>query len=442
MTANSGERKCEVLAVGFGPSNIALAIAVQELNLAGAYRFIDARDGPEWQPGMMLAGADIQNNPLRDLVTPRNPKSHFTFVNYLKEAGRLFEYLNLGINYPLRADYAQYVSWVAQHFSTRVDYGVRALRLEIDEEGDRWRVVTAEQTYLARVVILGTGRSPHIPEVFLPLVGPRVFHLNEYLPRIEALRLTGRLRKVVVVGASQSAVEINLDLANRFPDLEIHMVHRSFSMRLKDTSPFSDRVYMPEFVDYFFRADQVQRDRLYKQLYATNYSAADADVLRALYLKIYEERLGGRTRIHLHNNTVVHAASLCPQGVRLGLREQVTGMTEELLADAVVVATGFLNFGRGEGRELVPPLLRTALNQSPEHAELPIQRHYRLAIDGIPPIFLNGLCESSHGFGDAGSFSLLSLRAAEIATAVGTLLQTPEKSIDEDAVSFQLVWPE
>jgi L-ornithine N5-oxygenase len=431
-----------VLAVGFGPSNIALAIAVQELNVAEEFRFIDAREGSEWQPGMMLAGSDIQNNPLRDLVTPRNPKSHFTFINYLKEAGRLFEYLNLGINYPLRTDYAQYVSWVAHHFSDQVDYGVRALRLELDEQGDCWRVITTEQTYLARVVILGTGRSPHIPEVFRPLIGSRVFHLDEYLPRIEALRWTDRLRKVVVVGASQSAVEINLDLANRFPDLEIHMVHRSFSMRSKDTSPFSDRVYMPEFVDYFFNADQAQRDRLYKQLYATNYSAADADVLRALYLKIYEERLHGRTRIHLHDNTAVEGASLCPQGIRLSLREQVTGRAEELLADAVVVATGFLNFGRGEGRELAPPLLRAALSQIPEHVELPIQRHYRLLIDGFPPVFLNGLCESSHGFGDAGSFSLLSLRAAEIATAVGTLLQEPEKSIDEDAVSPQLVGPE
>lgn len=34
---------------------------------------------------------------------------------------------------------------------------------------------------------------------------------------------------------------------------------------------------------------------------------------------------------------------------------------------------------------------------------------------GTPALFLNGLCESSHGIGDAGSFSLLSLRAKVIA---------------------------
>ena len=35
-----------------------------------------------------------------------------------------------------------------------------------------------------------------------------------------------------------------------------------------------------------------------------------------------------------------------------------------------------------------------------------------------PPLFLNGLCESSHGIGDAGSFSLLSVRAGRILAAV------------------------
>jgi L-ornithine N5-oxygenase len=48
---------------------------------------------------------------------------------------------------------------------------------------------------------------------------------------------------------------------------------------------------------------------------------------------------------------------------------------------------------------------------------LAINEDYSLvtAPDDVPPIFLNGICESSHGIGDSGSFSLLSLRAAAIA---------------------------
>ena len=33
---------------------------------------------------------------------------------------------------------------------------------------------------------------------------------------------------------------------------------------------------------------------------------------------------------------------------------------------------------------------------------------------GHAPVYLNGLCESSHGMGDSGAFSLVSLRATDI----------------------------
>jgi L-ornithine N5-oxygenase len=43
-----------------------------------------------------------------------------------------------------------------------------------------------------------------------------------------------------------------------------------------------------------------------------------------------------------------------------------------------------------------------------------VERDYQVRTQAGLPLFLNGLCESSHGLGDAGSFSLLSLRASEI----------------------------
>jgi L-ornithine N5-monooxygenase len=73
----------DVLGIGFGPANIALAIALEECGSGNSVRFIERRSNPTWHPDMLLDGADIQNNPLRDFVTPRNPRSRYTFVNYL-----------------------------------------------------------------------------------------------------------------------------------------------------------------------------------------------------------------------------------------------------------------------------------------------------------------------------------------------------------------------
>jgi len=107
-------RHYDVLGIGFGPSNLALAIALKEAEAPITAHFIDAAPDSVWQPGMLLIASDIQNNPLRDLVTPRNPKSHYTFTNYLFESGRLYDFLNLGILYPLRKDYSKYIQWAGR----------------------------------------------------------------------------------------------------------------------------------------------------------------------------------------------------------------------------------------------------------------------------------------------------------------------------------------
>jgi L-ornithine N5-oxygenase len=363
---------------------------------------------------MLLAGSDIQNNPARDLVTPRNPQSYYSFINYLKCEGRLLDFLNLGISYPLRKDFAGYIKWVAQFFSDQVSYGTPAQSIAFDDASKIWIVTTPKGSIHAHALLLGTGRSRNIPDSFAALMGPRVFHLCDYLSHMDALG--SDLQSVAVLGASQSAVEIHLDLLSRYPQLEIHAVHRSFAMRQKDTSPFSDHVYFPNFIDYFYQVDQSARDDLQRQLRATNYSSADIDVLHKLYLTLYEERLDGKNRFHLHNNTVVERAERIRSKVRLRLQEKFLGRGEQVDVDAVILATGFKDIGIGEGKERHPPLLNDVEQrlERETNGAIVVQRDYRVPMDGDGLLYLNGLCESSHGLGDAGSFSLLSIRAADI----------------------------
>ena len=120
----------DIVGIGFGPSNLALAIGLEESDSPLSFRFLDAKKRPDWQDEMLLSGSDIQNNPLRDLVTPRNPRSRYGFVNYLKETGRLFDYLNLPLTYPLRREYAEYIKWVADHFQGSVESSAFANRVE------------------------------------------------------------------------------------------------------------------------------------------------------------------------------------------------------------------------------------------------------------------------------------------------------------------------
>jgi L-ornithine N5-monooxygenase len=415
----------DIIGVGFGPANIALAITMEELGYLGSTLFLETHPGPAWQPGMLLSGADIQNHALRDLVTPRNPRSRFSFTNYLHEHGRLFTYLNLGLTFALRKDYAQYISWSASKFERIARYGIRVSAIEPDEEGRSWRVRTSDgRTLGARAIVLAPGRTPLIPETFRASLGPRAFHLVDYLPRIDALAARGEPDCVCVVGGSQSAVEIVLDLAQRFPRTRIVNLMRGFGYQLKDTSPFTGHVYFPEFVDYFFAASPASKLALAANLNRTNYSSADRDVIERLYATIYEQSLDGKPRLEVLANREVAQVRADGDRIALGVHEIHCGARATVEADAVVLATGFRNMGTRPQDEKLPPLLapladRLALDRE---GVLLVNRDYSVTSHRhdvlLPPIFLNGLCEASHGFGDAGSFSLLALRTQTIYRAV------------------------
>ncbi|MER5738152.1 MULTISPECIES: SidA/IucD/PvdA family monooxygenase [unclassified Streptomyces] len=417
----------DVLGIGFGPANLALAIALEEEGHDLDIRFLEARPGPSWQSAMMLDGSDIQNHPVRDLVSLRNPRSRYSFINYLFEQGRLLDHLNLPVEFPLRKEYAQYVTWAAGHFERLVDYGtgVTGVALDRDAEGRPYYTVStsAGETLRARALVIGTGRAPFVPEPFDAVDSPRVFHLTRYLPALRELEeRDGAPRRVTVVGGSQSAVELTLDLARRYPRAEVTTLVRSLTLREKDTSPFSEEGYFPGFTDYYYGASRERKDAIDRYMRLTNYSSADGDVLRELYRLIYEQRLDGEQRVFVSGSRQVRALAVDETGVRMTVDELNTGESEEHEADFVVLATGFRDLGPAAHQERVPALMGGIAGDFAfdAHGYLSVGPDYevRPVAPDTPALFLNGLCESSHGIGDAGSFSLLSLRAKVIAESL------------------------
>ncbi|MCF5714918.1 SidA/IucD/PvdA family monooxygenase [Pseudomonas tremae] len=414
----------DVIGVGFGPANIALAVALDEKALGGQYLFLEGNTAPDWQSEMLIDGSDTQHNPLRDFVTPRNPTSPYGFLSYLKAKNRLFDYLNLGLEFPYRLEYARYVRWVARQFDHWVSYGERVTAISrTGNSGELIRVETnLGRSLLARTLSFGPGRTPFVPEIFDKDFSGRVSHFTGYITANARWCAEGEPKSIAVIGSSQSAVELTLDLNARYPDAIIHNIFRSFSYQLKDTSPFTENVYFPEFVDDFYDAPLELQKKLTSEMLRSNYSSADMDVIKSLYHKIYMQKLNGRERIHLHNMSDITGAELDCKQVKLALQNNLKRSSSQITVDAVVLATGFRNLGSGRNDEFLPPLLQNMAGEVNKRVDgsVKIERDYLISSSDphFPPIFLNGLCESTHGFGDAGSFSLLSLRSWMIAEKI------------------------
>lgn len=414
----------DVLGIGFGPANIALAIAAEELGSTLNMAFLEKNAAAGWQDDMLLPESDIQNHPLRDLVTPRNPRSRYTFVNFLFENHRLFEHLNLPLAHPLRLEYRQYVTWVAGHFERLVRYGCHAQAIApIRSQGaiSGYEVTFNHgQTVRARSLVLAPGRTPHLPAEFEGITDPRVIHFTRFLGAFNELKQRHARPRIAIVGGSQTAVELLLHVVGELPEAEVTGIHRNFGFRQKDTSPFSDEVYFPGFVDAYFHASTAHKQRLRSELLFTNYSASDRDVLDALYVHLYRNKIQNKAGLSIQHLTTVVQAKAEQDAIALTLHHTLSGVTETRPFDLVVLATGFKDLGAQAPAEPYPQLL-AALADDLEMTEgaLTVDLDYRVRFKNEhlaphAPLFLNGLCESSHGMGDAGSFSLLSLRSAAI----------------------------
>lgn len=247
----------DLLCVGFGPASLAIAIAMHD-KLASRAKCGSASPSPRvlflekqarfaWHAGMLLRGAKMQISFLKDLATLRDPRSKFTFLNYVHENGRLIDFINLDTFLPARVEYEDYLRWCAAHFEDVVRYSQQVLSVApeaADGAGVRiFRVACqntvtgAVSTYRAKNVVLAVGGQPRIPKE-LSLGHPRIVHSSQYaqlLPGI--LTDPSRAYRVAVVGAGQSAAEIFSNVQSLYPNSRTDLIMRSEFLRPSDDSP-------------------------------------------------------------------------------------------------------------------------------------------------------------------------------------------------------------
>jgi L-ornithine N5-oxygenase len=277
---------------------------------------------------------------------------------------------------------------------------------------------------LARGLVLGHGRKPNIPNVFRPILGPRVFHFTDYLNRIDTLLADPEVERIAVLGGGQSAIEICLDIRRRSGKVQVVNILRPYGYKLRETSPFTRRIFMPESPDYFYGLGHEARQRLRQDLHHTNYSVADGSSLRELNCALYEDNHHGIPRIVLEPRSEVQEATDHNDGYRMSVVERYTGDVREIDTDAVILATGFRNLGNGPNDDRFPSVLDTVSDvfEIDDNGVVDVQHDYALKyrrhLPGLRRCYLNGLCEYSHGLSDSGTFSTLSYRSAVLADAI------------------------
>jgi len=408
----------DVFGIGFGPANLAFAIAAQE---EGTLRveFAERQERFGWHRGMLLGGATLQVSFLKDLATMRNPTSDFSFVTYLHRRGRLADFINHKTLYPTRVEFHDYLSWAAERLDHLVTYGVEVTEIRPEVVGDvieHFTVVLRdgtgrEETRQARNVVVATGLRPRLPDGMR--ASARVWHTSAFLERVRTIPADAA--RVVVVGAGQSAAEVTEYLHTHFPRTEVVGVTSRYGYSPADDSPFVNRIFDPAAVDDFYDAPEHTKRMLMEYHRGTNYSVVDLDLINELYRRAYSEKVDGVQRLRLLGASRVVAVHDGPSGAHVVVEHLTTGGRSELDADAVVFATGYRAF---EPEDLLGAAAELCVRDS--HGRVKVSRDYRLelSLDAAGGIYLQGGTEHTHGL-SSSLLSTAAVRAGEILTAVG-----------------------
>ncbi|KAH9484357.1 L-ornithine N(5)-monooxygenase [Psilocybe cubensis] len=316
----SQETVLDLVGLGFGPANIAIAGALTEQWAAEQdgvpfpvknVLFIEKYTHFRWHPGMLLPDAKMQISFMKDLATLRNPKSPYTFLSYLHSQGRLVSFINRGSTIPSRKEYSDYLSWASsqvQANGVKVLFGHEIIAIDDSPENTiaiRYRnLATGEESVVrAKNIVIAPGGDPKVPSVLAHIANhPHALHSSDYATSIskilETVSGTSRPLRVAVIGSGQSAAEVTMDLRNRLNNIpstsrhQVDMLIRKGALKPSDDSPFANEIFDPVSTDAHFSTSSRQlREMKLAEYKLTNYGVVNPRTLENLYEIIYGQRL-------------------------------------------------------------------------------------------------------------------------------------------------------
>ncbi|PNG21669.1 lysine N(6)-hydroxylase/L-ornithine N(5)-oxygenase family protein [Streptomyces cahuitamycinicus] len=372
MTArpDTPTRTHDFVGIGLGPFNLGLACLTEPIDeLDGV--FLESKPRFEWHAGMLLDGAHLQTPFMSDLVTLADPTSPYSFLNYLKEKGRLYSFYIRENFYPLRVEYDDYCRWAAGKLSS-IRFGTTVT--EVTYEDELYVVkTTAGDSYRARHLVLGTGTPPYIPEACQGLGGD-FSHNSRYLDNKAELQ---KKDSITLVGSGQSAAEIYHDLLS---EIDVHgyrlnWVTRSPRFFPLEYTKLTLEMTSPEYVDYFRELPEATRYRLTAEQKGL-FKGIDGDLINEIFDLLYQKNLGGPVPTRLLTNSALTSARHENGTYTLRFRQEEQGKEFELDSQGLILATGY----RYTEPEFLAPVKDRLVYDS--HGNFDVARNYAVDVTG------------------------------------------------------------
>ncbi|KAL8725249.1 MAG: hypothetical protein Q9181_006483, partial [Wetmoreana brouardii] len=438
----------DLICVGFGPASIAIAVALHDLFEHSAVAtgrrpkvsFIERQPSFAWHVGMQLPGSKMQISFVKDFATQRNPRSRFTFLNYLWSKNRLAQFTNLSTFRPSRIEYQDYMNWCAESFRDLVHYGQEVIDVSPWPKSASSRIVDSFcvstrdvrtghfASYRTKHVVVAAGGRPNIPAALVQEYMARTYtiHSSQYMTTLPILLpFPDRKYRIAIVGGGQSGAEIFSHLQTAYPNSRTSLIIRGSALRPSDDSPFVNEIFDPWQASNVFHRKSPLREASIVLDKATNYGVVRLELIESIYENLYTQSLLAapgappqhrilryRNVTGLEDNGSSGVVMTCQNAT--ALYEKSDEPVDEVLEfDAVILATGYV---RDLHNRMLKPLEHLLPKFSSggkgESAKWSVDEHYRVVFpsdcvdNSQAGVWLQGCNEKTHGASEVSSVLL------------------------------------
>jgi len=420
-------RTLDLAGIGVGPFNLSLAALLAPVSSIAA-RFYERRPSFSWHPGMMLPGSRMQTSFLKDLVTPVDPSSRYSFLSYIVQNGRFYRFVNAEFSRVRRVEFADYLRWVASQLPN-VQFGSDVVGVAPTDAGFELQFASGAPV-LAKHLAVATGLVPYVPSWAREHLSGRCFHTHGY--QNSELGVEGK--RVLVIGGGQSGAEVLLQLLSgvRGTAAEVTWVSRRPGLDPLDETAFTNEYFTPDYVKHFHRLPEERRRAIAYSQKLTG-DGVSPETLRDLSQYLYEHDFLRplESKYRIMTNREVRSMARRGAAFELTMRNAFNQVDESLSAEIVIFATGY--------RYSLPGCLHSLSErlETDKEGHLRLEEDYTARWDGPREhkIYMINAGRHSHGIPD----SQLSLTAWRSAVIINSLCDREVYAVEPCAAPLEWV---
>ncbi len=379
----------DIVGIGVGPFNLGLACLTQPLNELSTI-FFDSKDDFDWHSGIMPEGSTLQIPFIADLVSFADPKTNYSFLNYLKLHNRLYQFFIRESFFILRAEYNLYCKWAAEqlenvHFKSFVE------RIDYDESRQLYTVRVkqpqGEMKVVTKNLVLGTGTTPITPK-FCQGYPEQIQSSADYL-RHKKDYLTKK--SITIVGGGQSGAEIYYDLLSEIDQhgYQLNWLTKAPHFFSMDLGKLTLEYTSPDYTSHFYSLDEDKRDQVIGSQNAL-YKGIELSFVNRIYDLLYQKSLHQPIPTRMMPNCALDAVEQQSNHLNLTFKNSDINKRFKLESEVLILALGY----EYKIPECLTPI-RTLINWDSKGR---IALNWNYSINDDNTIFAQNIGIYSHGF--------------------------------------------